>query len=104
MTKYAVIKTKGQQFKVSVGDEILVGKLDEKEKPEIKVLLISNDGKVSVGKPTVKGATVKVKILEMEEKGKKLHIETFKAKSRYRKKKGFRPVNTRLKIEKITSK
>jgi len=103
MTKYAVIKTKGQQFKVSEGDEILIGKLSEKEKPEIEVLLVSDGKKVNVGKPTVKGVKVKVKVLEMEEKGKKLHIETFKAKSRYRKKKGFRPVHTRIKIEKITS-
>ena len=103
MAKFAVIKTKGQQFKVSEGDEILIGKLSEKEKPELEVLLISNGEKVKVGKPFVKGASVKVKIVEREEKGKKLHIETFKAKSRYRKKKGFRPVHTRLKIEKITS-
>ena len=103
MTKYAVIKTKGQQFKVSVGDEILVGKLSEKEKPELEVLLVSDGEKVKVGKPIVKGALVKVKIVEREEKGKKLHVETFKAKSRYRKKKGFRPVHTRLLIEKITS-
>ncbi len=31
MTKFAVVKIKGQQFKVSKGDEILVGKLSEKE-------------------------------------------------------------------------
>ena len=102
MTKYAVIKTKGQQFKVSEGDEILIGKLSEKEKPELEVLLTFDGKKLKVGKPIVKGASVKAKIVEREEKGKKIHVETFKAKSRYRKKKGFRPVHTRLKIGKIT--
>ena len=102
MAKYAVIKLKGQQFKVKEGDEILVGKLGEKEKPEAKVLLVKSDKAVKVGKPTVKGAAVKLKVLEKEEKGKKLHVETFKAKSRYRRKLGFRPIYTRLQVTSIS--
>lgn len=99
---YAVIRIKGHQYKVSEGDELLVDKLGEKEKPEAEVLLVANKKK-KIGNPTVKGAKVKLKVLEREEKGKKLHVRTFKAKARYRRKKGFRPVFTRLKVEKITS-
>ncbi len=102
MAKYAIIKLKGQQFKVSEGDEILVGKLGEKEKPEAEVLLVKSDKTVKVGKPTVKGAVVKFKVLEKEEKGEKLHVETFKAKSRYRRKIGFRPIHTRLQVTSIS--
>ena len=99
--KYAVIRIKGQQFKVSEGDEILVGKLGEKEKPEAEVLMVGGGKTSKIGKPVVKGAKVALKVLEAEEKGKKLHVKKFKAKSRYRKKIGFRPVYTRLQVGKI---
>ena len=99
--KYAVIRIKGQQYKVSEGDEILVGKLADK-KPETEVLLLVDDGKIKVGKPTVRGAKVKIKVVKQEEKGEKLYVQKFKAKSRYRRKMGFRPLYTRLLIEKIS--
>jgi large subunit ribosomal protein L21 len=102
MTKYAVIRIKGHQYRVEEGEELLVDKLSEKEKPEAEVLLVK-DKKTKVGTPTVKGSSVKLKVLEKEEKRKKIHVETFKAKSRYRRKIGFRPKFTRLKVEKITS-
>lgn len=100
--KYAIIKIKGVQYKVSEGDEVLVGKLGEKEKPEAEVLLVVSDGKVKIGKPVVKGAKVKLKVVKQEEKGKKLKILKYKAKSRYRKRMGFRPVYTRLLVEQIS--
>jgi len=99
--KYAIIRMKGQQYKVSEGDEILVDKLTDKN-PEAEVLLLVEDGKVKIGKPKVKGAKVKLKVLAEEEKGKKLYVQKFKAKSRYRRKMGFRPLYTRLLIEKIS--
>ncbi|RLC32939.1 50S ribosomal protein L21 [Candidatus Woesebacteria bacterium] len=99
--KYAIVKIKGQQHKVSEGDEILVDKLGT-DKPDVKVLLVVNEKNVKIGKPEVKGVKVKIKILEAEEKGKKLYVQTFKAKSRYRRKIGFRPIYSRLLIEKIS--
>jgi large subunit ribosomal protein L21 len=100
--KYAVIRIKNQQYKVSEGEELLVDKLGT-DKPEVTVLLVSDGKKVKIGKPEVKDAKVKIKILKDEEKGKKLHIQTFKAKSRYRRKVGFRPLYSRILVEKITS-
>lgn len=101
--KYAVIRIKGQQFRVSEGDEILVGKLSEKEKPEAEVLLLVNDKTRKIGTPLVKGAKVALGVIESQVKGKKLHVQTFKAKSRYRRKLGFRPVHSKLKVGKIAS-
>ena len=98
--KYAVIRIKGQQYKVSEGDEILIGKTSDK-KIEAEVLLYSDGKEIKVGKPVVSGIKVKLKVLEEAEKGKKLHVKKYRAKSRYRKKIGFRPVYTRLLIEKI---
>jgi large subunit ribosomal protein L21 len=101
MTKYAVVKIQGKQYKVREGDELLVDKLEKDQKPVFEVLLVVKDDKIQVGKPQVKGVKVKAKILSAEEKGKKLSILKFKAKSRYRRKYGFRPVYTRLLIENI---
>lgn len=100
MTKYAVIKIKENQFLVREGEEVLVDKLDT-DKPEVNVLLTVDGDKVKVGEPLVRGAKVKVKIVKQEEKGKKLYVKKFRAKSRYRRKYGFRPRYSRLLVEKI---
>jgi len=101
MGKYAVVRIKGTQYKVSEGEEILVDKLDG-GKPEVEVLLAVDNEKVLVGKPTLKDSTVKLKIVKEEEKGEKIRVFKYKAKSRYRKKMGFRPKYTRLLVEKIS--
>ena len=103
MSKYGVVKISGSQFKVAQGDKIEVDKLEGKKGDLLtfdQVLLLVADKKVKIGQPLVAGAKVKTKILE-QFKGKKIRVATFKAKSRYRRVKGFRPLLTRLKIEKI---
>jgi len=57
---------------------------------------------VKVGKPVVKGAEVKLKVVTEIEKGEKIEVYHFKAKSRYRKHTGFRPQYTRVSVEKIS--
>lgn len=99
--KYAVIRLQGHQYKVAEGEEILVDKLVDPKKIEVEVLLVSNDGKVSVGKPVVKDAKVTLKVVKEEEKGEKIHVRKYKAKSRYRKHVGFRASLTRLLVQKI---
>jgi ribosomal protein L21 len=98
--KFAVIRISGKQHKVFEGDEVLVDFVGE-TKPNIEVLLYSENGRTKVGKPTLKDINMKVKVVEKEEKGKKLYVSTFKAKSRYRRKIGFRPRYTRIKVESI---
>lgn len=102
MSKYAVIKLQGHQYKVSEKDEILVDLISPTEKPEPEVLLISDEGKVQVGRPIVKDGKVTLKVVEEEVKGEKLYIRKFKAKSRYRRKTGFRPKYTKLLVQKIS--
>jgi large subunit ribosomal protein L21 len=101
MAKYAVVRINGKQYKVEEGKEILVDKVADPKKLAAEVLLVADGGKVSVGKPLVKGAEVKFKVIAELEKGKKVDIYKFKAKSRYRKHIGFRPQYTRLLVEKI---
>ena len=100
MAKYAVIKIKGTQYKVTEGDEILVDRLNGK--PEAEILLLVDGEKITVGKPKVSGASLKLKVVNEEEKGKKITVQTYKAKSRYRRKIGFRPQYSRILIEKIS--
>lgn len=101
MDKFAVIRIGGKQYRVTEGQEILVDKLtDLKAIPE--VLLFVDGDVVKVGTPIVIGAQVKVKVLAEVEKGEKIDIFKYKAKSRERRHVGFRPQYTRLLVEKIT--
>jgi large subunit ribosomal protein L21 len=101
MSGYAVIKIQGHQYKVKEGDSILVDKLKDSKNLKFDVLLLVNGKEVKLGKPFLKDPKLDVKVLG-EEKGKKLHILKYKAKSRYRRKMGFRPQYTKLLIEKIS--
>ena len=102
MSKYAVIRIKGNQYKVEEGQELLVDKVG-KDEPKAEVLLVADNGKLKVGKPTVAGGNVELKVIDKEVKGDKVTVLTYKAKSRYRRKKGFRPRFSRIAIGKITS-
>ena len=105
MKKYPIVKIAGFQYKVAEGDELEVNKIDSEKDKNItfeEVLLIAGDGQLKIGQPLVKGAQVKAKVLE-QLKGKKIRVATYKAKSRQRRVKGFRPLLTKIKIEKITS-
>lgn len=101
-SKYAVIRILGRQYKVVEGQELLVDKMNDlKLVPE--VLMMVDGDKVEVGKPVIKGAKVSLKIVTEVEKGEKVEVYHFKAKSRYRKHTGFRPQHTRVLVEKISN-
>lgn len=97
---YAVIAINGRQYKVSEKEEFLVDKISAKDIVP-KVLLIVDDKKILVGKPEVKGAKAKIKIVKEVEMGKKVKVLKYKAKSRYRRHIGTRPQYTRILVEKI---
>jgi len=96
--KYAVIEINNNQFKVSEGEEFLVDKLNGE--PNARVMFVSDGEMVEVGTPYLKNAKVELKVLG-EAEGKKLHVMTYKAKSRYRRKLGFRPSYTKLQVNYI---
>lgn len=100
MKKYAVVKIGGSQYKVAEGDEIAVDKIDREKGKSLnfeEVLLFVDEKKVAIGQPLVKNAKIKAEIVD-QFKGKKIRVATYKAKSRYRRVKGFRPLLTRVKI------
>lgn len=67
------------------------------------VLLLVADSKVEIGTPKIETVQVEAKLVG-HEKGEKIRVSRFKAKSRYYKTKGFRPLQTRIRIEKIKAK
>lgn len=106
MDKFAVIRIGGKQFRVSEGEEILVDKLkltdSSKDEVNPEVLLVVDGDEIKVGTPIVIEAKVKIKIITELEKGTKIRVFKYKAKSRQRKHIGFRPQYTRLLIQKIS--
>jgi len=98
MSKLAVIKTGGKQYKVAEKDIIQVEKLPVEAGKSItfdQVLLIADGKSVKVGTPTVEKAKVTGKVLEQGRDNK------YKAKTRYTRKKGHRQPFTKVEIEKI---
>ena len=99
--KFAIIKLGNSQYKVREGDEFVVN-LVKNAKPEAEILLISDDENIKIGKPSLTSSKIDLKVLQEQKKGKKLQVQKYKAKSRYRKKIGFRPLLTVLRVEKIS--
>ena len=100
MDKYAVIRIKKNQYILEEGDSFLVPGICN-EKVESETLLLVKDGKVSIGKPVLDKVSLKFKVIEEKVKGDKINVLKYKAKSRYRKKFGFRSISTKLLLEKI---
>ena len=103
MTTYAVIQTGGKQYRVSTGDVVRVESLSGEVDSTLEltdVRMVSQDGQVTVGNPTVPDARVKVRV-RGHGKGKKIIVFRFKSKVRYRRKTGHRQPYTELQIEEI---
>lgn len=99
---YAVVKTGGKQYKAEVGRVLTVERLDVPtgEQVELDVLLISDDGNVTVGSPTIVGAAVTGKVVR-HDRGPKIIIFKYKPKVRYRKKTGHRQEQTHVLVQAI---
>ena len=97
---YAIIESCGKQYKVAEGDVVFFEKLDAEEGKKVsfdKVVLVSDDKKVEVGAPYVKGVKVEGKVLA-NGKGKKIVIYRYKAKKNERTKQGHRQPYTKVEI------
>lgn len=103
---YAIVEMAGQQFKVEKDQQVFVHRLDSKEGSKVtfdNVLLIDNDGKVNVGAPAIKGATVVATVLE-HVKGDKVIVFKKKRRKGYKVRNGHRQYLTSVKIEAINEK
>ena len=99
---YAIVEIKGQQFKVSEGQELFVNRIDAAEGDKVtfdKVLLVANEGACEVGTPTL-SKKVETTVLE-QVKGDKVIVFKKKRRKGYRRKNGHRQQFTKIKIESI---
>jgi large subunit ribosomal protein L21 len=99
---YAIVQTGGKQYKVSAGQVLDVELLPQQAGESVEltdVLMVVDGDNVTVGTPTVEGATVKATVTE-EVKGDKVRIFKYTGK-RYRRRLGHRQRYTRLQIDEI---
>ena len=99
---YAITEISGKQYKVEVGQAVVVDRIDAEVGAELSFpVLMSVDGdKVKTGNPTIKSVTVKSKVLE-HVKAKKIIVFKYKPKKNERKKQGHRQPYTKIEIVSI---
>lgn len=100
---YAVVEIGGHQYRVSEGDVLFVDKQSDESDQKLtfnRVMLINDDGNVTVGKPAVKGASVEATLLDNVKSDK---VIVFKKKRRkgYRVKRGHRQPMSQIEINAI---
>jgi large subunit ribosomal protein L21 len=102
---YAVVTTGGKQYRVEAGSELLVERLPGEAGSSVtfdRVLLVGDGESVTVGTPTVAGASVSGTVVG-EALGPKLIIFKFKQKVKYRRRTGHRQHLTRVRIDEISA-
>jgi large subunit ribosomal protein L21 len=100
---YAVIESGGKQYRVELGSEIQVDRLEVQPGDSItldRVLLVADDEQAAIGRPFVDGAIVNADVLE-QARGDKVVVFKYRPKARRRVKKGFRASLTTLRISDI---
>src|SRR4030095_12053837 len=101
---YAVIKTGGKQYRVQPGDLLVVEKLDGEPGAAVAfgdVLLRGTGGAVTVGAPTVAGASVAATLIETR-KGEKVKIFKKIRRQGYRRTRGHRQIESVLRVTGIS--
>jgi len=102
---YAIVEIAGQQFKVEKDQQLFVHRLDAEEGNQVtfdRVLLTDADGKVNVGAPAVKGASVTAKVVK-HLKGDKVIVFKKKRRKGYRVRNGHRQYLTQIQVEAINA-
>ena len=102
---YAIVEIAGQQFKVENSRKVYVYRLPNEVGTEVtfeKVLLVDNEGVVTVGTPVVEGAKVNATVLS-HLKGEKVIVFKKKRRKGYRKKNGHRQFFSQIVINEIVA-
>jgi large subunit ribosomal protein L21 len=100
---YAVIETGGKQYRVELGSEIEVDRLEAEPGQSIdiaRVLLVADGDQTAIGQPVVEDATVSASVVR-QMRGEKIVVFKYKPKARTRVKNGHRAELTVLRIADI---
>jgi large subunit ribosomal protein L21 len=101
----AVIATGGKQYRVAVGDELEVERLDAADDGTVNlrpVLVVDDDGTVHATPDTLDGAAVTATVIDAV-KGPKLTVFMYRNKSGYRRRTGHRQQRSRIRIDAINT-
>jgi large subunit ribosomal protein L21 len=101
---YAIVNIAGVQTKVTPDEVLEIARYSAEPGAKVQfdqVLLVGDGEKISVGRPTVKGASVSAEILE-HLRGEKLKIFKFKRRREYRRRRGYRSELTRIRVTAIS--
>lgn len=102
---YAVVDSGGKQYRVEPGRTLVLDRLDAEAGATVtfdRVLLIGDEESVTLGTPTVSGATVRGTVLE-HGRGPKVIVFRFRPKAHYRRRTGHRSELTRVRIDEIAT-
>ncbi len=102
---YAVVKTGGKQYRVVPGEKLKVEQIPADVGAEVvldQVLLVNDGSRLTVGRPTVAGASVRATVLE-HGRGDKIRIFKLRRRKHYQKHAGHRQGYTELRIEAISA-
>jgi large subunit ribosomal protein L21 len=102
---YAIVDIAGQQFKVQKDQKVYVHRMDAETGSKVtfeNVLLIENEGNITLGAPAIEGASVEAKVLQ-HLKGDKVIVFKKKRRKGYKKRNGHRQYLTQIVIEGITA-
>jgi len=101
---YVIVEIQGQQFKVEKDRKLFVHRLDGEEGAQVefeKVLLVDNEGTITVGTPTIEGAKVIAEIINPLVKGDKVLVFHKKRRKGHRKLNGHRQQFSQILIKDI---
>ena len=102
---YAIVEINGQQFKVEKGMKLFVNHIKDAEEGKAvefdKVLLVDNEGAVTVGTPTVNGAKIEAEVLNPLVKCDKVLVFKKKRRKGYRKLNGHRQQFSQIEIKSV---
>ncbi|HHT35452.1 MAG: 50S ribosomal protein L21 [Proteiniphilum sp.] len=102
---YVIVDIQGQQFKVEQDQKLFVHRINADQGAEVefeKVMLVDNDGAITVGAPLVEGAKVVVEILS-HVKGDKVLVFKKKRRKGYRKLNGHRQQFSEVVVKSIVA-
>jgi large subunit ribosomal protein L21 len=100
---YAIVEIAGQQFKVQKDQKVFVHRLNAEAGSKVefdRVLLVDNDGKITLGAPAIEGAKVSAQVLD-HVKGDKVIVFKKKRRKSYQKSNGHRQQFTAITITDI---
>ena len=104
---YVIVEINGQQFKAEEGKKLFVHHLKDAEAQQQvefeKVLLVDNEGAVTVGTPTVEGAKVVCEVVSPLVKGDKVLVFHKRRRKGYKKLRGHRQQFTELTIKSVVA-